>query len=114
MSAYSASSAPSNPRSAANAAVRAEPRAVGTAGTADPLSREVKLVGALLGQVIAEQGGPQLLELVERCRLRSIEFRETGEQEVGAALADELDALPIEQAESLANAFSLYFQLVNL
>ena len=114
MSAHSLSFASPNSRSAANAAVRAEPRAVGTAGSSDPLSREVKLLGSLLGQVIAEQGGPSLLELVERCRLRSIEFRETGDPEVGAALAAEIDSLSIEQAESLAGAFSLYFQLVNL
>jgi phosphoenolpyruvate carboxylase len=94
--------------------VKAEPRAVGTGGTADPLSREVKLLGALLGQVIAEQGGPELLELVESSRLRSIAFREAGDKGVGEALAAELDSLTIDQAESLANAFSLYFQLVNL
>ncbi len=87
---------------------------MGTGGTADPLSREVKLLGALLGQVIAEQGGPQLLELVERSRLRSIAFRETGDEEAHEALAAELDSLAIDQAEALANAFSLYFQLVNL
>ena len=87
---------------------------MGTGGTADPLSREVKLLGALLGQVIAEQGGPQLLELVERSRLRSIAFRETGDEEAHEALATELDSLAIDQAEALANAFSLYFQLVNL
>jgi phosphoenolpyruvate carboxylase len=101
-------------RATGNAAVKAESRAVGTAGTADPLAREVKLLGALLGQVIAEQGGPQLLELVERSRVLSIAFREAGDEGVGQALAAELDSLDIGQAESLANAFSLYFQLVNL
>ena len=83
-------------------------------GTHDQLSREVKLLGALLGQVIAEQGGPALLELVERCRLRSIAFRENGDQAAESALAIELDSLDVERAESLAKAFSLYFQLVNL
>ena len=101
-------------RATGNAAVKAEPKGVGTAGTTDPLSREVKLLGALLGQVIAEQGGPELLDLVEHCRLRSIAFRETGDEEEGAALAAELDSLDIDRAEALAIAFSLYFQLVNL
>jgi phosphoenolpyruvate carboxylase len=86
----------------------------GVAGARDPLSREVKLLGALLGQVIAEQGGPDLLALVERCRLRSIAFRETGDPEAERALDAELDSLTVEQAEALAGAFSLYFQLVNL
>ncbi len=82
--------------------------------TGASLSREVKLLGALLGQVIAEQGGPELLDLVERSRLRSIAFRETGDEEAEAALAAELDSLEVAQAEALTNAFSLYFQLINL
>jgi phosphoenolpyruvate carboxylase len=84
------------------------------AGARDTLSREVKLLGALLGQVISEQGGPDLLALVERARLRSIAFRETGDEAAESALAAELDSLEVGQAESLATAFSLYFQLVNL
>ena len=47
-----------------NAAVRAEPRGIGTAGARDPLAREVKLLGALLGEVIVEQEGEELLDLV--------------------------------------------------
>jgi phosphoenolpyruvate carboxylase len=97
-----------------NAATRAEPRAVGTARDRDPLSREVKLLGALLGQVIAEQGGPELLDLVERTRQRSIAFRETGDEAVERSLDAELDSLDVHEAEALARAFSLYFQLVNL
>jgi phosphoenolpyruvate carboxylase len=80
----------------------------------DALAHEVKLLGVLLGQVIAEQGGPELLALVERCRLRSIAFRESGDEEAGNLLGAEVDALEVDRAESLANAFSLYFQLVNL
>ena len=84
------------------------------AGAHDTLAHEVKLLGALLGQVIAEQGGPELLELVERCRVRSIAFRELGDEAAEGALAAELDTLDVDAAESLANAFALYFQLVNL
>jgi phosphoenolpyruvate carboxylase len=101
-------------RSVSQTAAVAEPRSAGAAGGRDALSREVKLLGALLGQVIAEQGGPELLALVERCRLRSIAFRETGDVEAERALDAELGSLDVEQAEALAGAFSLYFQLVNL
>jgi phosphoenolpyruvate carboxylase len=87
---------------------------VAASGARDTLSREVKLLGALLGQVISEQGGPDLLDLVERSRLRSIAFRETGDEAAESALAAELDSLEVGQAEALATAFSLYFQLVNL
>jgi phosphoenolpyruvate carboxylase len=91
-----------------NAARREEPRTVGTERARDPLSREVKLLGALLGQVIAEQGGPALLDLVERCRLRSIAFREIGDEAAENALAAELDSLDVAEAEALTKAFSLY------
>ncbi len=85
-----------------------------TTGSGDTLSREVKLLGVLLGQVISEQGGPELLELVERSRMRSIAFRETGDEAAETALSAELDSLDVGPAEALATAFSLYFQLVNL
>ena len=104
----------SRPRPARNAAVRAEPTEVGSAGARDPLSREVKLLGALLGQVIAEQGGSGLLDLVEKWRHRSIAFREEADGVAGDAMATELDEMEVGQAEALAGAFSLYFQLVNL
>ena len=83
----------------------------------EALAGEVKLLGALLGQVIAEQGGPELLELVERTRLLSIAFRDAAggrEEAAQAALERELGSLDVEQAEALATAFTLYFQLVNL
>jgi phosphoenolpyruvate carboxylase len=93
---------------------RSHALSVSSASTRDTLSREVKLLGGLLGQVIAEQGGPDLLDLVERSRLRSIAFRETGDEAAEGALSAELDSLGVGQAEALATAFSLYFQLVNL
>jgi phosphoenolpyruvate carboxylase len=104
----------SGPALARNAAVRAEPKEVGSAGARDPLSREVKLLGALLGQVIAEQGGSGLLDLVEKWRHRSIAFHDEGVRAAGNAMATELDGMDVGQAEALAGAFSLYFQLVNL
>ena len=61
-----------------NAAIRAEPRGVGTFGARDPLAREVKLLGALLGQVIVEQEGAAALELVERVRRATIAIRRGG------------------------------------
>ena len=38
-----------------NPAVEAEPAGIGSSDATDELSREVRLLGALLGQVIAEQ-----------------------------------------------------------
>ncbi len=97
-----------------NPAVRREPRGIGTAGARDPLAREVRLLGALLGQVIVEQEGLELLELVERVRRRTIALRRADDPIERARLAEELDALGLPQIERLIRAFALYFQLVNL
>lgn len=101
-------------------AVAAEPPGPGIAGARDPIAREVRLLGALLGQVIAEQAGPDLFALVERVRRRAIAIRRGGLESVEERelererLAAEIAGIGLEQAEGLARAFSLYFQLVNL
>jgi phosphoenolpyruvate carboxylase len=101
-------------KTTANAAVRAEPSGIGSAGARDPLAREVKLLGALLGQVIIEQAGQELFELVERTRRRAIAIRRGEDVQAEPRLVEELAALDLEHAEGLVRAFGLYFQLVNL
>src|SRR2546422_4139915 len=78
-------------RRRANAAVRAEPGGIGTSGARDPLRREVKLLGSLLGQVIAEQSGSELLELVERIRRLAIGLRRTDDPVERRRMAAELE-----------------------
>ncbi len=97
-----------------NPAVRNEPRSVGTARARDPLAREVKLLGSLLGQVIAEQEGADLLELVERVRRATIALRDGEDPAARADLDGALEGIDLDRAASLARGFSLYFQLVNL
>lgn len=101
-------------------AVAAEPRGPGIAAARDPLAREVRLLGALLGQVIAEQAGPDLFALVERIRHRMIRLRRgdpTAATEPDAdreAIDAELRGLDLPQAAAVAKAFTVYFGLVNL
>lgn len=97
-----------------NPAVRAEPRGIGSAGARDPLALEVRLLGSLLGQVIVEQAGLGLLELVERVRRATIDLRRAPSADARMALDRELAALDPAQAEGLIRAFSLYFLLTNL
>ena len=61
-------------------AIRTRPSApsrptIGTGRARDPLALEVRLLGSLLGQVIAEQAGRELLDLVERVRRTTIRLR---------------------------------------
>ncbi|MQA87661.1 MAG: phosphoenolpyruvate carboxylase [Streptosporangiales bacterium] len=77
-----------------------------------PLRRDVRLLGELLGSVLAEYGGPELLADVERLRHAVIAARrgEVEDDEVAALV----NGWPLERAELVARAFTVYFHLVNL
>jgi len=100
-------------------AVAAEPPGPGIGRTRDPQRREVRLLGALLGQVIAEQAGPEMFELVERIRRRTIALRR--EPELLAEpdlererLTSEIAGLSLGELAAVGKAFTTYFQLVNI
>ena len=106
-------------RRSAFPAVAAEPAGPGLRRARDPLARDVRLLGALLGQVIAEQDGAELFALVERIRRRTIALRQVGEPRIEPdverqRLAAEIAGLDLDHAAAVARAFTLYFQLVNL
>ncbi len=99
---------------ASSPAVAAERGGIGTAGARDALAAEVRLLGALLGQVITEQAGPELFALVERIRRRTIALRRDDDPIERAGLDDDLRDLDLGSAEAVIGAFGLYFALVNL
>ncbi|MDX2299241.1 MAG: phosphoenolpyruvate carboxylase [Xanthomonadaceae bacterium] len=79
----------------------------------DQLLREdVKQLGALVGEVLAEQEGEPFLALVERIRVVAIRRRETHQpiDELAQALA----GIEFDVGERLVRAFALWFQAVNL
>jgi phosphoenolpyruvate carboxylase len=100
--------------SAEEIARRAEPKAIGSAGARDPLAREVKLVGALLGQVIVEQEGPEPFELVEQLRRAAIRRRAAGAHEPFEEARRAIEARALPELLAVARAFSAYFLLINL
>ncbi len=98
-----------------------------TADTADPakenpLRRDVRSLGVLLGRVLVEQEGEAFFDAVERLRRLMIQHRE----QASTASAEKLDAvlmtqareivsaLPVEQAYRVTKAFAIYFELINL
>lgn len=76
------------------------------------LRDDVRRLGALVGEILAEQVSPAFLAEVETLRVASIRRREAGEPI--DAVADRLRGLPLDQAERLVRAFAAYFQAVNL
>src|SRR5271166_996058 len=93
------------------------------------MRRDVRLLGDILGEVIRDSEGPELLADVERLRRAVIEARRherEGYSADGAAAdggpadraGDEIAALvaswSLEAAEQVARAFTVYFHLANL
>jgi phosphoenolpyruvate carboxylase len=76
------------------------------------LRDDVRTLGAMVGELIREQGGPELFDFVENARLRSIRRREENERpgEELAALVRNLDPA---MALQVIRSFSTYFQMVN-
>ncbi|HVT21453.1 MAG TPA: phosphoenolpyruvate carboxylase [Mycobacteriales bacterium] len=76
-----------------------------------PLHDDVRRLGALLGQVVAESDGTDLYDDVERLRRACRDVRRGEPGDDPAAL---VAALPLQQAERVARAFTVLFHLVNL
>ncbi len=76
-----------------------------------PLRDDVRELGALVGEMLAEQGGQAFYERVEKVRTTSIARRAAGEgvETLARVLAD----TPPDAARMLARAFSTWFQMVN-
>ena len=76
------------------------------------MRRDVRLLGELLGNVIAESGGEDLLRDVERLRHAVIAARGSAEPDREAERL--VSAWPLDRAEEVARAFTCYFHLANL
>jgi phosphoenolpyruvate carboxylase len=77
------------------------------------LSAAVHLLGDLLGQVLSEQESPELFETEERIRALA-KARRGGDADAADALAAHIATFPPDTARSVASAFTVYFDLVNL
>ena len=95
-----------------------------TAGTTSaekeaPLRRDVRSLGVLLGRVLVEQGGQELLDSVEKLRRLLIQSREkagsfAAEDNLMAEARALIAAMDVDAAHRLTKAFAIYFELTNL
>jgi phosphoenolpyruvate carboxylase len=76
------------------------------------LRDDVRTLGAMVGDLIREQNGDELFELVEGARLRAIRRRE-GNEKPGEELEALVKDLDPATAGQLIRGFSTYFQMVN-
>jgi len=77
-----------------------------------PLREDVRELGALVGDMLAEQGGDALFDWVEEIRTAAIRRRMSGEPV--DALATLLAGTHADAAGMLARAFATWFQMVNI
>jgi phosphoenolpyruvate carboxylase len=85
----------------------------------EPMRRDVRLLGSLLGDVLRDAGGQDLLDDVEKLRHAVIDVRRDPQsREPGAGSLDDIAVMvagwPLDRAEQVASAFTVYFHLANL
>lgn len=76
------------------------------------LRDDVRTLGAMVGDLIRDQGGEELFEFVENTRQRSIRRREDNERP-GEDLAALVKGLDAKMALQVIRSFSTYFQMAN-
>ncbi|MFW6187964.1 MAG: phosphoenolpyruvate carboxylase, partial [Actinomycetota bacterium] len=78
-----------------------------------PLRADVRRITTLLGETLARQRGPELLELVEQVRRLTKEAKASGDDGAAGRVRDLLGSLPLDRATDLVRAFAHYFHLAN-
>ncbi|MBX5437409.1 MAG: phosphoenolpyruvate carboxylase [Alicyclobacillaceae bacterium] len=79
-----------------------------------PLRRDVRILGSLLGKVILAQCGREVFDSVERVRRAAKRLRVEATADSRDRFAAEISRIPPEHRAHVIHAFSLYFQLVNI
>ena len=80
----------------------------------EAMRADVRMLGALLGQVLRESGGDDLFDDVERLRQATIEAYTDESAEAFDRATRIAEELSVQRADEVARAFTAYFHLVNL
>ena len=78
------------------------------------LSGDIHLLGDILGRVIRRQAGVDVFDLEERFRALAKARRSDNDPAITAKINQLVQALSAKDAENIARAFTIYFQLVNV
>ena len=79
-----------------------------------PLKEDIRLLGRLLGEVIRQQEGETVYEIVETIRQTAVKFRRDTDPQAGAELDKLLKKLTRDQTNSVVRAFSYFSHLANI
>ncbi|SDC70561.1 phosphoenolpyruvate carboxylase [Paraburkholderia lycopersici] len=79
-----------------------------------PLFEDIRYLGRLLGEVLREQEGDAVFDVVETIRQTAVRFRREDDSADALALEKQLRALSPEQTVSVVRAFSYFSHLANI
>ncbi|HXG31130.1 MAG TPA: phosphoenolpyruvate carboxylase [Thermodesulfobacteriota bacterium] len=79
-----------------------------------PLRRDVRFLGNLLGEVLIEQEGRRIFDIVERIRFLTKEMRRNYVRDLKEELVSMIRNLTPDDLYKVTRAFTLYFKLVNI
>jgi len=78
------------------------------------LRDDIRLLGALLGEIIAEQQGLPVFTAIEEVRQLSVQYRRFDDNTARAKLEARLEALTQDETISLIRSFSIFSMLSNI
>ena len=79
-----------------------------------PLKEDIRLLGRLLGDVLREQEGDAVFDVVETIRQTAVRFRRDDDPAAGVELTELLHKLSRNQTISVVRAFSYFSHLANI
>ncbi|WP_200822556.1 phosphoenolpyruvate carboxylase [Caballeronia arationis] len=79
-----------------------------------PLFEDIRFLGRLLGEVLREQEGDAVYDVVEAIRQTAVKFRREDDREASQTLEKRLRQLTPEQTVSVVRAFSYFSHLANI
>lgn len=79
-----------------------------------PLRDDVRLLGRLLGDVVRDQRGEAVFDVVERVRQAAIRFNRDADKAAGQEMAEALDRLSQGDMNAVVRAFSYFLHLSNI
>jgi phosphoenolpyruvate carboxylase len=84
------------------------------ASNSNPLRRDVRFLGNILGEVLVHQGGDALLQMVEKIREMSKSLRANKDPQLFEEFNSTITSLDPVIRHQVIRAFAIYFQLVNI
>ncbi|WGS41101.1 phosphoenolpyruvate carboxylase [Burkholderia sp. JSH-S8] len=79
-----------------------------------PLFEDIRYLGRLLGDVVREQEGDAVFDVVETIRQTAVKFRREDDRDAAQTLEKKLRKLTPEQTVSVVRAFSYFSHLANI